>query len=270
MVNRNRKGNKRSGISNKSTEEKITFASPSHKRAHLAITHKYFPKTRYVVSESEAKDYEKAGFKNLLICPDSVSGMAKVRNWIVDNTKTSRLLMTDDDLKHLMRWDNHKKRYLSPEEADEFVEMGFFLAKEFGVKLWGISLIPDKAAYREMTPFSLSKMILGPFTGFILPVECRYDEKLPLKEDYDFCIQMLNKYRKILRFNYVAYDVDLHKMEGGCSTYRTLDIEKAQLKLLRKKWGGNIVKTDTSTRPWARREKIYDLNPVVKVPIPGI
>ena len=71
--------------------------------------------------------------------------------------------------------------------------------------------------------------------------ELRFDERLPLKDDYDYCLQNLNKYRKILRFNYACMIKKDHGNLGGCADYRTMSREMDQLKLLQKKWANKIV-----------------------------
>jgi hypothetical protein len=84
-----------------------------------------------------------------------------------------------------------------------------------------------------------------------------------LKEDYDLSLQVLNKYRKTLRFNAYHYLVKQHTNIGGCANYRTLAKEKEQLKLLQIKWGSKIVREDKSGQG-------YDINPIIKTPIKGV
>ena len=46
--------------------------------------------------------------------------------------------------------------------------------------------------------------------------------------------------------------------------------EKEQFELLQKKWGGGIVKIDRSNKGRTDKEKLFDYNPIIKVPIKGI
>lgn len=96
--------------------------------------------------------------------------------------------------------------------------------------------------------------------------EVFYDEKLPLKEDYDLAIQHLNKYRGILRLNGYFYLCKQSINPGGCASYRNFKNEKEQFELLIKKWGRNIIKTDKSNKGRSKKKKIFDL----KVPIKGV
>ena len=158
---------------------------------------------------------------------------------------------------------------MTTDEALEFIEQGFSLAEQFGVRMWGINILQDKGAYREYTPFSLTNVVLGPFGGF-LNADCRYDENLPLKEDYDLSLQMLNKHRKILRINYAHYVCKQHTNLGGCASYRTINREKEQFDLLQKKWGDHIVRRDAGNPKNRKREQTYDINPIIKIPIRGV
>jgi hypothetical protein len=141
-----------------------------------------------------------------------------------------------------------------------------------GVKLWGINVNYDKQCYREYTPFSLTSYIGGPFMVHI-DTDLRFDERLPLKEDYDYTLQHLNKYRKVLRVNKFFYVVKQMEQVGGCATYRNLEREIEQLNLLRKKWGSRIVQNDSlenSRSHKSDKKRTFDVNPIIRVPIGGI
>lgn len=82
----------------------------------------------------------------------------------------------------------------------------------------------------------------------------RYDETLPLKEDYDFFIQNVQRYGGVVRFNAVNYLCDHQKMEGGCQVYRTKEKERENMEALIAKWGSDVIRSTED-----------DINPVVRV-----
>ena len=248
----------------------MIILSPSWRRADICSSHKYIKDLHYVVCDSQASDYEKNNLP-VIRCPDSAQGnVARVRNWILDYAKEEDLLIVDDDIKSMARYEGNKLVKMSSDEVKDFIEYGFEIAKEFDVKMWGVNIIGDKGSYREYTPFSLKSVILGPFGGF-LNCDIRYDEKLPLKEDYDFCLQIFNKYRKALRINFVHYNCEQHTNLGGCAEYRTVKAEQDQFEALRKKWGRDIVRKDDNNRNTERKRQVsYDINPIIKVPIGGV
>ena len=215
------------------------------------------------MAESEASAYEAEGHA-IWVVPDSAQGsVARIRNYILDHAGCSRIVMLDDDVQYIGRWREQSQERLSEDEFYEFCEEGFALADDLGVKLWGMNLLPDKGAYREYTPFSMKQCVLGPFQAFN-DLDLRYDETLPLKEDYDLSLQVLHKYHKTLRFNSYHYAARQHVNTGGCADYRTIEKEKNQFLLLQRKWGSRIVQRDP------QQGKGYDINPIVKIPMQGV
>lgn len=242
--------------------DKILFFAPSYKRPDDVITHKYLPFVTYVVAEFEADKYLAKNYK-VWVVPDKAQGnLCRIRNYILDNAKSKKIIIVDDDMSFIGRWSQQKAKKLNADEVFEFSENAFNLCNDLNIKYWGMNLLPDKGAYREYTPFSFTNYIGGPFQAFN-DLDLRYDENLPLKEDYDLSLQVLNKYRKTLRFNAYHYGVKQHINKGGCADYRTKKREEEQFLLLQKKWGNKIVTRDKSSKGW-------DLNPIVKIPIRGV
>jgi len=145
----------------------------------------------------------------------------------------------------------------------EFCENAAILCNDYNFKFWGLNCIPDKGAYREHTPFGTLQYIGGPFQAH-LKNNIRYDEDLPLKEDYDITLQHIKQNKGCLRINYAFYDVKQAEQAGGCATYRNNANEKKQFDLLQKKWGSNIIKFDNTSK------RSFDFNPILKVPLKGV
>lgn len=239
----------------------IGYYSPSYKRPNGVITQRRYSEVIYVVRESDADDYINNGHKCWVV-PDSAQGsVCRIRNYILDNAPEEKIVLMDDDISGIGKWERQIERVLDEDDFYQFCEIGFIMAEDLGVKYWGMNLLMDKGAYREYTPFSLKSVILGPFQAFN-NLDLRYDENLPLKEDYDLSLQVLNKYRKTLRFNAYHYIAKQHTNLGGCADYRTREREKEQMDLLIKKWGSDIVKIDKKSNG--------DINPIIKVPIKGV
>ena len=97
---------------------------------------------------------------------------------------------------------------------------------------------------------------------------CRYDEALPLKEDYDMFIQQCNVNRKVLRVNKFFYSCKQSINAGGCASVRNSEKELQQLEALKSKWGGRIVKYDKKAN--SQKRKVIDYNPIIRIPIKGV
>lgn len=259
---------------------KISVCCPSYKRP-VVKTLKYLPFCKVYVDGSEYEDYTKENPNaNIVRCADGVQGnVARVRNYILDQefqNGADAVCIVDDDLSGIYRYDvdektkfGYNRKLLHSEEVLFFLESHTVLCDEFGYKLWGLNCNGDKLSYRHWAPFSMSSIILGPFCVH-LKNDIRYDEKLPLKEDYDLAIQHLNKYRGILRLNGYHYLCEQSTNKGGCAAMRNRKREQEQFELLQKKWGSNIVREDKSNKGKTKKVKVFDYNPIIKVPIKGI
>ena len=255
----------------------IRVCCPSYKRPKVE-TLDYLPFCKIYVDASEYDEYCRLNpHATIIKCCNGIQGnVSRVRNYIHDKEFSSGadvVVIIDDDMKGIYYWENKKQHKIKTEYFLEFIEKYSNLAMDFGAKLWGVNCNKDPQNYRLNQPFSTLSFVGCPFHAFLKGNECRYDERLPLKEDYDMTLQQLNKYRIALRINKFFYDVKQSKQIGGCATVRNLEYEKQQLELLQKKWGKNIVRYDTADRNHRTTKKrtiTFDYNPLLYPPIKGV
>lgn len=245
---------------------KVKFFSPSYKRPQKSITQKNYPDVKLVVKEDEADEYLKNG-NDILICPNEAQGnVARIRNWILNNLYDDAdcIVILDDDCSYIGRYYEQNRYKFSMDELTEFSEVYSMLCNELGFKFWGLNTVFDKGAYREYTPFSFIQFIGGPFQAHLKESTIRYDEELPLKEDYDISLQHILKYKGCLRVNFAHYEVKQAEQVGGCAAYRNLDREKQQFFALQKKWGKDVIQRDKKSK------RSFDFNPKINVPLKGV
>lgn len=259
----------------------ISINCPSYRRPKVE-TLDYISTCKVWVAEREYQDYIKAnkGFEsNIISVPNEVQGnLCRIRNYILDKELECNdvVLIIDDDMKAISRFNRngiygYEEKTLNEAEVYQMLEHYSVLCKDFGFYYWGLNCNKDALSYRQTTPFSTVSYIGGPFQAFLKGNELRYDEKLPLKEDYDMTLQNCNKYRGCLRVNFFHYDCKQSEQSGGCATQRNYLREKEQLELLQKKWGKRIVKIDSTLNANAKKEKKnIDYNPIIKIPIRGV
>ena len=245
---------------------KIKFYAPSYGRPQKSITQINYPSVKIVVCESQADEYIKNG-NDVVICPDTAQGnLCRVRNWILDNLfdDSDCIIILDDDCSYIGYWNNQTAKRFNNDDLLEFCSNSALLCDELGYKFFGLNCVVDKGAYREYTPFGFTQYIGGPFQAHLKDSKIRYDETLSLKEDYDMTLQHIYMHGGCLRINYAHYNVKQAEQIGGCATYRNLDEEKRQFKLLQDKWGKDVIKEDKGSR------RSFDFNPVLKIPINGV
>lgn len=241
--------------------------APTYKRSDKCTTHKYLSEVVYVVREAEAEDYKDVHDKLWIVPNEAQGNLCRIRNYILDNCGEENVLLLDDDIKSFNVWNGNKQRKLEEEDVYEMIQRGFQLAEDLDVVFWGLNCLSDKGSYREYTPFGTRSYIGGPFQAH-RNNDLRYDEKIYLKEDYDMTLQVLNKYRKNLRLNMYSYTCAQANLEGGCADYRTVKRDLEHNDLLQKKWGSKIVTFDKSNK--SGKNKSFDINPIIKVPIKGV
>lgn len=244
----------------------IGYYSPSYKRNQKSITQIKYPFVKLVVSESEEDQYIENG-NEVVVCTDSAQGnIARVRNWILDNLlpKHDAVVVIDDDSNGVGYWEYQKYRQFNPYEFKEFFEEMYILTRDWGFYHFGLNCITDKGAYREHTPFSTTSYIGAPCSMILKGCECRYDENIPLKEDYDFTLQNHLKYGGALRANFASYTVKQAQQVGGCAAQRNTKEEARQFADLQKKWGTNVIRKDTVSK------RGFDFNPIMKSPLKGV
>ena len=239
---------------------KISVNAPSYKRPDDVRTLDYLPYCRIWVDHNEEQDYKRSNpDAEIVSCPEGVQGnVSRVRNYIL-KTEFERgmdvVVIVDDDLTCIRRFDydemdnwGYDPYIIGADEFLMFIEKYTIIAKDLGAKMWGVNCNSDPMAYRHNTPFSTRSIILGPFGCFLKGNRCWYDESLPLKEDYDMTIQQLNMERVVLRVNAYHYICKQSEQKGGCATYRNRQREEEQLEALRRKWGGQLLRSIQRTK----------------------
>ena len=237
-------------------------------RADNVITAKWNKLATIVVREDQEKEYKKHNENKILAIPMEEDGNAsKKRNAILKRFQNENIVILDDDIKRVGYHEKGRMKGVDDLYFQEFCDNMFEMAKDLETILWGVNVQTDKKFYREYSPFSLSSIVLGPLMGIInKDRSIRFNEKdLFLKEDYDLSLQVISKYRKILRNNKWFYESEHIELSGGLSGLRTNNLEKEHALRFQKKWGSRIVKINRKTQ-----NQNKTINPIVKVPIKGI
>lgn len=228
------------------SKNSIKIICPSYRRAGKTLTDKIFgERLVFAVHPCDAEAYEQAYPNNeIMLVPEMLEGnMARVRNYIRNLADAEYIVMVDDDIKTFGYFEKLKWCEI-PDILDFFIQ-GFILAEDSNTMLWGINITDQRNAYHEQMPFCFCAPVLGTFCGIInRDFDIEYDERLGLNEDYDFFLQVIKKYKRVLRFNKYFYVADHLKKDGGCQEYRTHETEVEQAEIMIDKWGDFTVSYD--------------------------
>jgi len=257
---------------------KIEICVPSYRRPKVK-TLQYVPWAKVYVDEGEAEQYRAANAgANIIAVRHGIQGnLCRIRNYILDtefSAGADGVVILDDDYKDIGVWQGEKGGTLKRVKIETgdlmaWLEKYFTLCEEWGFKMWGLNVSDDRMNYSETAPFSTVSYLGGPFQAF-LPNPLRYDERLPLKEDYDMTLQHLLKYRGVMKLNFASYVVEQCSNVGGCATYRNMEREKEQFEALQRKWGSKIVKTNKGRSSKSKKRQEYYINPSLSIPIKGV
>ena len=250
--------------------DKLHIAIRSYKRAGKITSLDLFKDAYIWVPESQYKDYAKYYDESKIISiPDEEDGnSAKKLNAILNRNKSRWLLIIDDDLTDICYFEEGVICKLTSENINEMIEHYFQIAEGLNVKLWGLNQNSDPLSYRTYNPVCFLSPVLAPFSGHI-NTKLRYDEHIELKEDYDFWLQNIHKYRKTFRVNKYFYKHHHGSgISGGLLGTRSMDYETLCFERLQKKWGSKVVGGYGGYGGGKKKQNILNTN--VKVPIAGV
>jgi hypothetical protein len=193
-------------------------------------------KNRYIfcVKKGEKHLYEKYGCKNVF----ETGTLMQSRNAALEMAfKENKIcVQLSDDLKKITTNKNFtEKKQIDVDFAIQ--ELINVFNKVHGVYLMGIP--PTSNDFFAKTLISKNTFCIGDML-FVKPNPLRFDITLTLKEDYDYTLQHLEKYKNVFRYQKYLFEFEHYKNKGGAVDYRTEQEEQKNIKILFAKWGNKI------------------------------
>ncbi len=166
-----------------------------------------------------------------------LSGIAAVRNWILDNTPEECVVMIDDDLKSVKALIGKRPRTITePECILRIIENGIQIAHDLDVPLFCWGRIVNPLSIRLYDPISLTSPVSCSWG--MIGREFRCDERLSDYEDMDLTLQCLLKRRILYCDTRFYFDHGpIFSGSGGLQGIRTGEGEVSSRKLMTAKWG---------------------------------
>lgn len=168
-------------------------------------------------------------------------GIVYVRNFILDYFKKGdQVMMLDDDVQGFYKLSGKELKKMEVAETMNLFEKSFKICENGGAKYWGFYPIANNFYMNCKNPINVKGFIIATACGTIVD-ELRYDKHSDLKCDYDFTMQHIKKFGKVLRWNCYAVKAKHYTNKGGCVMTRTKEKEKKVCDYLKKKYPGAIV-----------------------------
>ena len=208
--------------------------------------------TALVVRPEEAQgasDLAKKHFDcTVLTLPQGISNIGQTRQWIVEQSDSARLIMMDDDLQFAVRG-KREGLLLSPAEpADVYDMVDWMWMTLRDESLVGISAREGNNR-KEDSREECTRMMRawGLRTDVFESIGARFDN-LPCIEDFDVILTFLtNGYKNIVNNEYTTNQAGSN-VDGGCSTYRTLEVQADAAHALAAKYPGIVKAVEKTTK----------------------
>lgn len=199
-----------------------------------------------VVTQDEAEEYLHAlPNANILVCPSMPIGPK--RQWCVENAG-HKLLMLDDDLTFFHRREDNPKLF----RPATFVDVGELIAAiddELEVCAHvGIGSREGGNRLTERRYFNTRlQRVLAYRTDVLQRENIRFD-RLPVMEDFDVNLSLLRRGYRNVMLNWMVNDQGGSNAPGGCSRWRTLDIQAAAARKLAELHYGFVRTVEKTTK----------------------
>lgn len=143
-----------------------------------------------------------------------------------------------DDLRMLRLTTSKNNSERKPLSMRDAVKRMHNAMRSEDVKLVGVA--PTDNAFFYNHEFSRNLFIVGDMIMVHADCPLRFDTVMTLKEDYDYTLQHLQTYGKVIRCNQILASFLHRTNRGGAVTYRSPDREDENIAYLKHKWPGHI------------------------------
>ena len=201
-----------------------TLARPDRQETWKNLPDNLREQTRLLVDASELAAYRRYPCVAL---PSDCRGIGKVRQWVIENAK-DKVVMLDDDLRFALRRHDDPTKFESDLSGDE-VDMIFDAIDQCLDNYAHVSVATREGGNRCTDNWIFNTRLLRvlAYRTSILRREGIGFTRLPVMEDFDVTLQLLRRGYANISVNWAVQDQLGSNLAGGCSTYRSLQIQKA-------------------------------------------
>jgi hypothetical protein len=210
---------------------------PSRRRVEsCSHTVKLFKKPIVCVAEEEKEDYRDVGAE-LVIHPNEVTGLGRLRQWILDHFKARIIFQCNDDVKSLYCVVGFRPRKIvDPEAIERIILNAANICEGLGISCFSFSPFQDDVRkFRPQKPFSLTRLE-GAMLG-IIGRKLRYDANVSQFDDVDLSLECCLKERFCWQDSRFAAEHNFITKGGGNTISRGLEKTKRELQYMKRKWG---------------------------------
>lgn len=235
---------------------------PTLGRMDKQITYKNIPQkykdiTTFVVQDHEYEPMNERYPGKVLRLPIEINRIAPTREWIFNHFKDTKHFVFDDDLDFVVKEPNPGEgtKWLSRRFTDQDFDDAFNLCSAWideGIVYGGflpVWVIPDASQWpvRECQRIMTNVFYNGPK----VPRDLQWN-RVAAAEDFDVNLQMLTRgFKNRISAKYMVTCSETNA-EGGCSTWRTIEVHNDAQKQLAQLWPDFVKLTEKKVEsgPW--------------------
>lgn len=200
----------------------------------------------WVIPVEQRPEYQAAGAETFVLQPADKPGISRARNIALQDACMRRApvcVQLSDDLSSVKR--------LTPEgrsaayTASEAIRDMMAALRSTGHGLAGCS--PTANAFYAKERVHERAFVVGDFIAIDTRDPLWFDETLPLKEDYDYTLQHIERFGGVARCDWLLPTFRHRTNPGGAVAYRTAELEQEAITILKQKWPDNV--RDNPKRP---------------------
>tara|TARA_R100000995_G_C3437000_1_gene101363 strand:+ start:5 stop:778 length:774 start_codon:yes stop_codon:yes gene_type:complete len=236
---------------------------PTYKRVDLQITLNQIPKILYpdtfLICTKEEENLLKKYNIQLIVLPDNVKGIGNIRQYIVENLKTDFIWFLDDDLIFYRREIN-KTKLLKIKDAD-FIELYNWNKKclEKGYAIVGCSAQGGNNRFKGKFTFFGRIYASYALNSKILKKHNIKFNEMEVMEDFNVVLHLLRfGYKSIINTEF-AHNQKASNQAGGCSEFRTYDLQKKSAFLLSEKHKPFVSVVKKESKNWVGMKHRFDV-----------
>jgi hypothetical protein len=192
------------------------------------------PVTWYV-GDGEGDEYARIGGSPVV----EAGGLCESRNAALEDGFGYGLPVVElsDDLRKIQITTGNAKGDVSPCSFEQAVKLMLDTMTSRGARLGGVAPTSNHFYFNPKRPVKQAHFIVGDFI-VIRPSHERFDERLKLKEDYDFTLQHIVSHGCVARCDAILATFLHRGNKGGAVDFRTPQREQDAISLLQEKWPG--------------------------------
>lgn len=205
-----------------------TLARPNRQETWKNLPDVVRERTTLLVNYEDSNNYTR--YPHILLPPE-VKGIGKVRQWVIENAGP-KVVMLDDDLRFAVRRTDDPTKFQDATQ-DEITKMFEGISAALNVYAH-VSVSTREGGNRNTADFVWDTRLLRvlAYRTDILQRKGISFDRLPVMEDFDVTLQLLREGYSNVALNWIVQDQLGSNLAGGCSTYRTLAVQrKAALEL---------------------------------------